>query len=223
MRPDRVDELARNRSGWRGLLQPPLPVLHNPRSRRAVIPLGRRNLYIGGAGNAVEGYVNVDLFKLPGVDVVCDAERLPFRDGVFDRVDCDAVIEHTPDPQRLVREIERCLRPGGGCHLVAPFCHPFHEYPRDYWRFSLDGLERLVSPMETVETGWLAGPTATLLIVVIEYVKIWMPFRWMKRGAWAVLGWLLFPLRYLDALLWRNPDARQLGNHGYVWARKRAE
>ena len=183
-------------------------------------PLGKRNLYIGGAGNRVEGYVNVDLFPLAGVDVVCDAERLPFRDGVFDRIDCDAVVEHTPDPWRLVGEIERCLVPGGGCHLVAPFCHPFHEYPRDYWRFSLDGLERLVRPLETLESGWLTGPTATLLIVVIEYVKIWLPFRWMKRAAWLLLGWGLFPLRYLDALLLRRPDAGQLGNHAYIWARK---
>jgi SAM-dependent methyltransferase len=221
MQADPVSELSRRRSNRLiRMLQPPLPVWYSAASQEQIIPLGRRNLYIGGAGNDVRGYINVDLVALPGVDVVCDAEKLPFRDEFFDRVDCDAVIEHTPDPPRLLAEIRRCLKEGGGCRIVAPFCHPFHEYPRDYWRFSLDGLRRIVAPMQVVSEGWLTGPTATLLIVVIEYAKLWMPFRWMKRGTWFVLGWLLFPLRYLDALLLRSPHARQLGNHAYVWVKK---
>ena len=74
--------------------------------------------------------------------------------------------------------------------------------------------------MRVVGDGWLTGPTATLLIVVIEYAKLWMPFRWMKRATWFLLAWLLFPLRYLDGLLLRRPDSRQIGNHAYVWAQK---
>jgi SAM-dependent methyltransferase len=221
MQQDNVSELARRRSNrWMRMLQPPLPLWHNTASREQLIPLGARNLYIGGAGNQVPGYFNVDLVALPGVDVVCDAENLPFRDETLDRVDCEAVIEHTPDPAKLIGEIHRCLKKGGGCRIVAPFCHPFHEYPRDYWRFSIDGLHRLVAPMRVIGDGWFTGPTATLLIVVIEYAKLWMPSRWLKRATWCVLGWLLFPLRYLDVLLLRSPTARQLGNHAYVWAQK---
>lgn len=207
-------------SGSWGRLAPPRPVFYNPAHRRDAIPWGRRNLYIGGFGNKIEGSINVDLFAADGVDVVCDAERLPFRDEVFDRVDCDAVIEHTPSPQRLVDEIVRCLKPGGGCHLVAPFCHPFHEYPKDYYRFTLDGLRELVRPLEVVSTGWMTGPTSTMLIFVIEYVKLWLPSRALRQAAWMVLGWALSPLRYLDYFLLRSDRAGQLGNHGYVMARK---
>jgi hypothetical protein len=35
-----------------------------------------------------------------------------------------------------------------------------------------------------------------------------------------LLGWLLFPLRYLDLILLRSPRAGQIGNHCYVWLRK---
>ncbi len=35
-----------------------------------------------------------------------------------------------------------------------------------------------------------------------------------------VLGWLLFPLRYLDLLLLRSPKANRIGNHYYIWLRK---
>lgn len=207
-------------SRLRRWLDPPRPAFYNPAHRRDEIPWGRRNLYIGGFGNRIAGSINVDLFAAPGVDVVCDAERLPFRDEVFDRVDCDAVVEHTPHPERMVAEIVRCLKSGGGLHLAAPFCHPFHQYPNDYYRFSLEGLRELVRPLEVVSTGWITGPTSTLVIFFIEYVKLWLPARWMRQAAWVGLGWLLSPLPYLDWFLLRSPDARQLGNHGWVMARK---
>lgn len=216
-----VAQLADKRGRrWYRWLQPPAPLVHNPDEVRFQPPLGRWNLYIGGAGTHVDGYVNLDLFPLDGVDVAASAEQLPFPDGVFTRIECDAVIEHTPNPRRLVAELVRCLAPGGHLHLVAPFCHPFHEYPRDYYRYTLDGLAELASPLEVVQTGWRTGPTATLLITILEYAKLWAPSRWLARVSYFVLGWLLFPLRYLDLLLFRSRNARQLGNHGYLWATK---
>ena len=56
---------------------------------------------------------------------------------------------------------------------------------------------------------------------VLEYAKLWFKRRALKRAVHFALGWLLFPLRYLDALLLRKPDAGQIGNHCYVWARKK--
>jgi hypothetical protein len=41
----------------------------------------------------VPGYVNLDIAAVPGVDVCADAASLPFRDSVFTRVECDAVLE----------------------------------------------------------------------------------------------------------------------------------
>ncbi len=70
-------------------------------------PLGRWNLYVGGAGRVVEGYVNIELFAVPGFDVAGDAENLPFASGVFQRVECDAVLEHVENLTEVMAEIER--------------------------------------------------------------------------------------------------------------------
>ena len=206
----------------RRLLTPPDPFIMNP-AEPLDFPLGRRNLYIGGAGRAVPGYVNLDLFAMPGVDIAADAECLPFPDGLFQRVECDAVLEHVRRPEQVMREIRRVLSPGGYVHLVTPFCHPFHEYPKDYRRFTLDGLKELATGLEPVAEGWRTGPTATLLVFTIEYVKLLLPFRPWRAAVHGVLGWLLFPLRYLDLLFLRSARAGRIGNHCYLWLRKASE
>ena len=63
--------------------------------------------------------------------------------------------------------------------------------------------------------------TATLLVFAIEYVKLLLPWRAWRGMVHGVLGWLLFPLRYLDLLLLRTPRAGRIGNHCYLWLRKR--
>ena len=203
----------------RRALEPPAPFVMNPREPNG-FPLGRWNLYIGGAGRRVDGYVNLDLFPMPGVDVAADALALPFGDSVFTRVECDAVLEHVRDPAQVMAEMRRVLAPGGYLHLVTPFCHPFHEYPKDYRRFTIDGLKELAAGMEFVAGGWRTGPAATMLVMTIEFAKCLLPWHWWRVVAHGVLGWLLFPLRYLDLWLLRTDRAGRIGNHCYVWLRK---
>ncbi len=220
-----LEALYRKRASrrWRDrllrLLQPPAPFIMNPAEPKD-FPLGRWNLYIGGAGRVVPGYINLDLVRMAGVDVAADAEQLPFPPDIFQRVECDAVLEHVRNPRQVMSEIRRVLAPGGYAHLVAPFCHPFHEYPKDFQRFTPDGLKELAGPMEVVAEGWRTGPTATLLVIVIEYVKLLLPFRAWRAASHVACGWLLFPLRYLDLLLLRSPGVQRIGNHGYLWLRK---
>lgn len=203
----------------RRALEPPRPFIMNP-DEEIDAPLGRWNLYIGGGGCLVDGYVNVDLFALPGVDVVADAAWLPFRDAVFQRVECDAVLEHARFPEKAMREIERVLKPGGFAHIVVPFCHPFHAYPSDFRRFTLDGLEQLAGNLRVAAKGWRTGPTATVLVFVLEYLKMLLPWRWWRVFAHGVFGWLLFPLRYLDRILMKSPNASRIGNHCFIWLEK---
>jgi SAM-dependent methyltransferase len=217
---------ARRRSAdWRNRLRrwldPPAPLIHNPGEDRGYRP-GARNLYLGGAGTTTPGYVNLDLVQTPGVDVVADGEALPFRPGAFDRIECDEVLEHVRHPEAVIGEMARVLRAGGYVHVVTPFCHPFHAYPHDYRRFTLEGLKLLMpAELEVVHEGWRTGPTATMLVFVIEYFKQLFPWRIWRMVAHFILGWLLWPLRYLDLLFFRRPDVGRIGNHCFLWLRKR--
>jgi len=56
-----------------------------------------------------------------GVDFrLATAERLPFADGGLDFVWIFDVLEHVEEPDRVLREVARVLKPGGVFHIVLP-------------------------------------------------------------------------------------------------------
>ena len=52
--------------------------------------------------------------------VVADMRALPFEDGTFDSVIAAHSVEHVPDPERVLAEIARVLRPDGTAILTTP-------------------------------------------------------------------------------------------------------
>lgn len=165
----------RRRSKLYQFLRPPLPLVPNQREARLPSCTGNK-LFIGAAGSKVpSSFIRVDLVAFAGVDVAADIHQLPFADDSVSAIECDAVLEHVECPVDAVRECWRVLRPGGYLHIVVPFCHPFHEYPKDYQRWTLDGLAKLLSNFEIINSGMRTGPTATLLTFLLEYVKVLSP------------------------------------------------
>jgi SAM-dependent methyltransferase len=79
----------------------------------------------------------------PGPDLLYSGDRLPFPDRSFDTVLSVQVLEHTPKPAELVREMGRVLADDGLLILMAPFQFRLHEEPHDYFRYSPHGLREL--------------------------------------------------------------------------------
>mgnify|MGYP003693982865 CR=1 FL=1 len=67
---------------------------------------------------------NFEQQGLRGRFEVADGERLPFPDNTFDLVYAHGVVQYTADPQRLVDECRRVLKPGGEA--------VFQVYNRDF-------------------------------------------------------------------------------------------
>jgi SAM-dependent methyltransferase len=61
------------------------------------------------------------------IDLVCaDCMRMPFRDGTFDVVFHQGLMEHFRDPSPLLAENHRVLRPGG--HALVDVPQRYHPY-----------------------------------------------------------------------------------------------
>lgn len=116
-------------------------------------------------------------------DVVYSGDRLPFRDGEFDTVLSNQVLEHVTDPHALFAEMIRVLRPGGRTIVTVPFSFRIHSAPTDYHRFTRYALEHMCE-------------THHLTVEVLE----------PRGGLWRVIGhkittYLAFRVARLDAVL----------------------
>jgi SAM-dependent methyltransferase len=217
----------RRNPGWLRKLYPPEPVYVNPAA--PPLPAARPGLHvwIGGAGLELPGFVNLDVTAVPGVDVIANAARLPFAPASVDSIACLALLEHVPDPEQVVAEMLRVLKPGSEAQIVVPFCHPYHAFPADYSRFSRERLAQMFSEFGQVEIGIRTGPTVTMLTFITYYIKLILPVhggtsirRGVNRAIVGAIGWAICPLKYLDVWLNGLPGAHVLANHFYVIARR---
>lgn len=179
----------------------------------------------GGPGRENPRAINVNLDAFDSVDIVGDGTNLPLTDSSVDTVTCNAVIEHVPDPLRLVSEMHRVLVPGGYAQLMIPFVFPFHEFPGDYQRYTVSGICELTRCFEKVELCILTGPTSTMLVLFREYFRLLFPGGdrpFVKPALNGISGWLTFPLKYLDRWLNRKREAANLAAAFYYLGRKPA-
>lgn len=94
----------------------------------------------------VDSYTGVDVeqsghnHRYSKIDVFYNGTSLPFENETFDSVFSSEVLEHLFQPDILLQEINRVLKPGGKLLLTAPFGWNEHEMPFDYARYTSEGI-----------------------------------------------------------------------------------
>jgi SAM-dependent methyltransferase len=104
-------------------------------------------------------YLGLDCRPGRGVDVIADAEDLPYPDGSFGTVIALSTFEHVPRFWKAFEEAHRVLRPDGALLVASPFYFHLHDHPRDFWRFSPDALDLLLESYPSRVIGW-HGPAS---------------------------------------------------------------
>ena len=134
-----------------------------------VAPLARGHLLDVGCGTQpyrrlfdhVSRYTGMDRdrTRYARADLWADALALPMRSNACDTVLCNQVLEHVPEPQQVMNEMARVLRPGGTLILTAPHIWGLHEIPHDYYRYTPYGLRHLTEKagLSVVEIRAMAG------------------------------------------------------------------
>ncbi len=147
------------------------------------------------------GVIGFDLYRSPNVQFVADAHAIPLASESVDGVVVQAVLEHVLEPQRVVAEIHRVLKPGGLVYAETPFLQQVHEGPYDFTRFTQNGHRWLFRHFDELASASLGGP-GTQLLWTIDYLVRGL-FRSRTAGkaaklafAWVQLLDLLVPERY---------------------------
>ncbi len=77
------------------------------------------------------------LHKNPHLDYQQDLNTiLPLDSEYFDTILVTDVLEHIAQPELLMSEITRLLKPDGKLILTVPFFYWLHEQPHDYFRYT---------------------------------------------------------------------------------------
>jgi SAM-dependent methyltransferase len=168
-----------------------------------------RVIDIGGNKTKKRGLFNIEKYDLDVVyanyvtdkepDVQADPMDLPFRDASFDSALCAELLEHVRNPERVVHEAFRVLRPGGMLMGTVPFMMKIHGDPSDYGRYTSHYWQELLAEVgfENVVIEKQGGVWCVLVdilrdIVCQRHKEKEFPFPFRLRG---LPAWLNFRLQ----------------------------
>lgn len=171
-----------------------------------------------------ERLLSLDVEDNGKVDVVYDGRQLPFADGIFQVVVSQEVLEHVPDPFAAVREMGRVLAVGGIVYCQLPFQIGYHPCPKDYWRFSHEGIAQLFAQegWTIEEVGPSLGHGSGFYRIAVEFFavtasslsrKLYLPVK-------ALAALCLYPLQWLDGLARHGEQKNRIAGGFYCIARK---
>lgn len=109
-----------------------------------------KNIYMStklniGAGKDIKpDFVNLDIVKIPGIDVVHDVNKFPwpFKDNIFEFVSMSSVLEHLDNTLKIMEEIYRVSKNNAIIEIIVPhfaslgaFIDPTHKKFFSYYSF----------------------------------------------------------------------------------------
>jgi SAM-dependent methyltransferase len=126
-------------------------------------------------------YDGTDIEPGPFATYICQAESLDgVEDGSYDLVLCTQVLHLVRRPEEALAEFARVLATGGYVFLTTHGVYPHHPDPKDYWRWTQQGLPALFEDVPGLELLELVphGGSATTMAIMVN-----TPIRQAARAA----------------------------------------
>jgi len=162
-------------------------------------------------------------------DIFGDAQRLPIASAGVDTILLLDVLEHLPQPELCLVEVQRILKPGGRLALQVPFLYPLHDEPYDFSRWTVYGLRQLAGQygFDILSETVFGGPaeTAALLLnlALVHTALTWIQEKSVKVFLLPLVPFFVLAVNLMGWLGGRLGREDGLMPHGYrmVWQKRK--
>jgi SAM-dependent methyltransferase len=89
-------------------------------------------------------YEATDVLPAKDIDFVGSLSDIPKKSNTYDYIISTQVLEHVDNPEAVIKEMYRILKPKGKLFLTAPQNGPLHQEPYHFYNFTKYGLQRLL-------------------------------------------------------------------------------
>jgi SAM-dependent methyltransferase len=143
------------------------------------------------------GIIAFDIYQSRFVQFIADGHSIPLRPKSIDGVIIQAVLEHVLEPETVVSELRRVLRPGGLIYAETPFMQQVHEGPFDFVRYTESGHRYLFRHFAELASGSVAGPGESMVWAASYFFRGLFRSQTAGRATRAMLFWL----RWFDRII----------------------
>jgi SAM-dependent methyltransferase len=164
------------------------------------------------AGKA--NYIGIDIFSADSFDykgnpniIHFDGKTIPLPDTSVDHIICSEVMEHISEPQQIIGEMYRVLKPGGDAFITIPWSARYHYIPHDYARYTPSKLRELFAAF-TITAITARGSDITAVCNKLIVMMLRTIFTQNKLVWWKLPLLLIFGPVGACVILWA---------HGSLW------
>ncbi len=148
--------------------------------------------------SSIEQYIGLDIEKAlvyndkVKPDFTWDGVKMPFDDFSYQTVMLTEVLEHVPEPTKLLIECYRLMKVGGVIFITVPFLWNLHEVPHDEYRFTPFALERILlqAGFQDINVNATGGWNASLG----QMLGLWVRRSRMTKRKRAIMSIFLKPV-----------------------------
>ena len=122
-----------------------------------------------GGGFFKELYPQVitsDVSLVNGVDMLIDAQKLPFENDSIECIYMTHVLHHIPDVRKFLNEVMRCCKHGGGCCIVEPYWSPVAKF--FFKRLHPEPFDDKTKEWEFISSGAMSGSNQALSYILLK-------------------------------------------------------